>query len=530
MSDPHVPPDEGGQGPSNAGMSQAGLDGREENTITSSTVVRTQQIAPEEAAPVKSFADTMKNSSSSKKPKPKIIKTTTVAEDLAEMIGKGRSYSLVRNPPPGYKYFLLKKFPSMSSCTLNKYKSEGSYLPTLEIGFNPSMETYEVDYENSKTIEWTFKEKNGLKKVVWKAIEDDKVDENGSLVARIVKTMTIIDVPWNVSKRIDVIKDALKDYVEFSDDIHPEMIVENGVYSGRMMFSITKFKKIPRKKFEIPAINKVNGEYKVDEVAKVQVLVRCAGFDPETPFEPEGCRYCNDPLHKVADCPAIKKKEARKANRKGFTCNICGGHDSKKCNRDECGDIDAIENGNFSVKPKPEIKEKKSIRIGSTPRKKKDQNGKTGESRSILKRKRDPEVDEDGFSPVRNKNINYRRGKKSSKKSVGGKTKPIGPIPGGTIGGMDEYGIIEQEEYASMHFDDARSIGSHIQDENRFRHLLDQVSGDEMIDDPNKDNGIPDDPNQAMRDSENSNYDINDQKHPSDDESVGLEKMNNDDQ
>ena len=47
------------------------------------------------------------------------------------------------------------------------------------------METYEVDYENSKTIEWTFKEKNGQKKVVWKAIEDDKTDENGSLVARI---------------------------------------------------------------------------------------------------------------------------------------------------------------------------------------------------------------------------------------------------------------------------------------------------------------------------------------------------------
>ena len=243
---------------------------------------------------------------------------------------KSRSYRIRSMPPDAFDDYLEANLKSTSYFVVNKLRINGQINFILKIGFDSSKPSYESDYIKSKKIYLRI----GNRPVEYVAIEDDQLDKTGTYVPRLAKTVKLGDVPLELAKRPDIIRDKLKDFMEFEENMQIIAIKEGPLklYKGTLIIPVKKFIEIPLRYVEFPHLVDLNDGQGavVDTLATRSIFVECKGFDRSVrraTRPPINCNYCHRDGHIERRCPQkIKDREIDnkiRAQSSGFRCNKC---------------------------------------------------------------------------------------------------------------------------------------------------------------------------------------------------------------
>lgn len=174
------------------------------------------------------------------------------------------------------------------------------------------------DVRSSVSVEFSI----GKREIQYDALDPETLKNEASWVPRIVRTMTLNYLPPCLQSQGELLKQALSDYAEFTDE-QPQSHVSNGCYRQKMTLFVKKFKKIPKANFNLPCLvtsktgegNEIEVKFDAGEGAQYEIDISCTGKDddPEnpTPIEPNDpmCTYCYDKGHTIENCAAIKRRE-----------------------------------------------------------------------------------------------------------------------------------------------------------------------------------------------------------------------------
>ena len=247
---------------------------------------------------------------------------------------KIRQYLLDELPLDGIRDFVKKKFPSTTSCVINKQLVSGRFRPSLTISFED-----DDDYKNAEI----FTVKNGKRSVTYRAVPPKYV-KGMTPCDRILKNLTLKCAPWDLVNDETRLVKVLGKYADLDTGLMTA-ICRNDMFTGEVVIPVNEWKLIPPREIHVPDIDE-KGEESEDCVSIIGLIA--TGFNPyKLNREPEikpSCQFCKskgrDSDHKHRDCPT--RPPARK-----FRCNNCGSNDGK-CSRRKCANIEATKNGQFA--------------------------------------------------------------------------------------------------------------------------------------------------------------------------------------
>ena len=321
--------------------------------------------------------------------KPTVERTTKSPKNFGTLLSKFtlRTYKLVSKPNLGFQFIMKKKFKSLHICTLGKYKLDGHFIPTLTLGFDTSHADYSKEYSAAREFSYNQQGPGGTEKVVTlKCLESSETDSKGTYYPRIAKSLVVSDVPPSNVACLDLLKEDLDKFVEFTTD-EPKMLYEDGIFTGKVSFSIKKFKNAHHGNVDVSAVqyNISTLKFERDPKAKVEVFITPIGFDlDDSSIKKKYCNICRDIAdHTTASCPKLKeRRQTTKGKKKGFLCKICGGNDVTKCEERHKklanGIIPAANKPKADSKKKATTKKKSSSKLSKVDKSK----GKSNDTKS----------------------------------------------------------------------------------------------------------------------------------------------------
>lgn len=286
-----------------------------------------------------------------------------------------RYYIIDRNPPDFYFAFFEKKFSSMVSCGLTKFRINNKELKRcidIILDKEKNVNTFAHDAKNSEVVKFTL----GRREIKYTALDPEVLKNEVAWVPRIIKTMTLNFLPACLQSEDGLIKEALKDYADFTDD-KAQSHVSKGCYRQKMTLFVKKFKKIPKSNFNLPCLvinerdesGRLQVSFDTESTrAQYEVEITCTGRDDDpdnpTPVEPNDlmCSYCFEKGHKIENCAALKRRENQRfrlgaADNQKYFCMRCK-QPGNQCTREICvwaekmleGEFPPIARRNFPTK------------------------------------------------------------------------------------------------------------------------------------------------------------------------------------
>ena len=269
-----------------------------------------------------------------------------------------RTYELREMPPYGFSTWAAQKFPHVKQITPTVVFIEGNYKTMLQLGWPDYEKLMDTDAEDNRKAAEAAKREFEEAKVLtvrignWEidvtALTD--VDSKGGVRHRETKTIIIDHFPaaWGEHNGPEVLREALKEYLELPKEFEITSIEDNNYFLGRVSINVEKFIKIPINYVEIAYIyfDDKDEKFKLSDVSKMQLRVKCGGVDktPGANLEyvrpPKRCNICKSLDHLVDKCPS-KKRGPRL-----YKCENC--HRSGTCTFDECSHANNIKDGDFS--------------------------------------------------------------------------------------------------------------------------------------------------------------------------------------